>query len=424
MIPEPKFYLKSHKSDEPTLIFMDVKYTSMVGAERFTLTSGEKIRAEEWNLDAQRAIVNKQWQKNSSLNFWLDKMANTFKSEFRNFQINGIIPTAAELKEKVNSILNIIPIPAAEVPKQKLELFPFIEQFISDCTPIKKDATIKTYWGTYKRMKQFAEQRGLKTFSYADITLEWRSQFIKFLQSKGIGRNTEGKHIKTVKVFMNEATERGLNTNLAFRSKAFQKPHEDVQKIFLTKKEIAQLYKLDLSADKLKETVRDYFVINCLTALRYSDVIRIKKENIKDDFLEIKTSKTGQEVVIPISPMVKNILIKYNYELPSAPCNQIFNRYLKDIGQMAELNEPVVITRTVGGVTKTEVKQKWELLTSHVGRRSLISNCILEGINTSAIMLLSAHRSLRAFQSYVRINQQQNATALSKYSIFSENSSG
>lgn len=419
MIPEPRFYLKDQRSKEPTLIYLDVRYPHPQGSQRFTLTSGEKVLPEQWNFTTQRTVVTKQWQKNSSLNLWLDKMATTFKTEFRNFQIDGIIPTAVELKDKVNAILNIIPIPAAEMPKEKLELFPFIEQFISDCTPIKKEATIKTYWGTYRRMKQFAGERGLRSFTYGDITLEWRSQFIKFLQSKGVGRNTEGKHIKTVKVFMNDATERGMNTNLAFRSKAFQKPHEDVQKIFLTMDEITKLYNLDLSDDKLKETVRDYFVINCLTALRYSDVIRIKKENIKDDFLEIKTAKTGQDVIIPISPLVKNIFIKYNYELPPAPCNQVFNRYLKDIGKAAELNEPVVVTKTVGGITKTEVKQKWELLTSHVGRRSLISNCILEGVNTSSIMLLSAHKSLRAFQSYVRINQQQNATALTKYSIFS-----
>ena len=112
-------------------------------------------------------------------------------------------------------------------------------------------------------------------------------------------------------------------------------------------------------------------------------------------------------------------MIKYNYDLPKAPCNQVFNRYLKEIGKKAELDESILVTRTIGGIKKTEVKREWELLSSHVGRRSLISNCILEGINTSSLMVLSAHRSLRSFQSYVRISQQQNAEALTKYAIFS-----
>ncbi|OYZ01866.1 MAG: hypothetical protein B7Y37_04525 [Sphingobacteriia bacterium 28-36-52] len=419
MIPEPRFYLKNQKSSEPTLIYLDVRYTSLEGVERFTLTTGEKIRPEEWNFSTQRAIVSKHLQKNSSLNFWLEKMVNTFKSEFRNFQINGIIPTAAILKEKVNGILNIIPITVPDSPIQKLELFPFIEQFIKDCIPVRKEATIKTYWGTYRKMQQFAEKLGVKNFEYKDITLEWRSQFISFLQSKGVSRNTEGKHIKTIKVFMNEATERNLNTNIAFRSKGFQKPNEETQKIFLTMEKINKLADLDLSNNTLYDIIRDYFIISCLTALRFSDVIRIRKENIKKNFIEIKTVKTGQGVVIPIAPLVKNILIKYNYELPKAPCNQVFNRYLKEIGKKAGLNDSIQITRTIGGIKKSEIKFEWELLSSHVGRRSLISNCILEGVNTSSLMVLSAHKSLRSFQSYVRISQQQNAEALTKYSIFS-----
>ena len=73
---------------------------------------------------------------------------------------------------------------------------------------------------------------------------------------------------------------------------------------------------------------------------------------------------------------------------------------------------------TIAGVKKIEIKEKWELLSSHVGRRSLVSNCIMEGINTSSIMLISGHKSLRVFQGYVRVNQQQNAEVLSKHSFF------
>src|SRR5262249_40028254 len=140
------------------------------------------------------------------------------------------------------------------------------------------------------------------------------------------------------------------------------KPSEDVRKIFLTKEEIQKIVNLDLSDDKLKDAIRDYFIIACLSSLRYSDFTRIKRENIKNDRIQIITAKTGQEVIIPISPLVKAIFEKYNYEMPKAPCNQIFNRYLKDIGKQAGLIEKTTITKTVAGVKKTEVKEKWELL--------------------------------------------------------------
>lgn len=238
------------------------------------------------------------------------------------------------------------------------------------------------------------------------------------MQSLGAGRNTEGKHIKNIKVFLNEATERGLNTNLAFKSKSFRIPVEPVHKIFLPTDEIQLIANLDLKNDRLKDIVRDYFLLACYTALRFSDVTSIRRENIKGDNIQIITAKTGQEVVIPISPIVKSILEKYNYQLPKAPCNQVFNRYLKEIGKEAGLVEEITIKKTVAGEKATIKKQKWELLSSHVGRRSLVSNCILEGINTSSIMLISGHKSLNVFQTYVRVNQQQNAEVLSKHPFF------
>lgn len=414
-IPDPKFYLKERKSDEPTLIYMQAKYTAN-GQERFMLSTGNKVLPTEWDDFKQRAIVSKRAVANSDLNLWLDKMATAFKTVFRNALIDGKIPTALELKDRVEEKLNI---KTSSVPiKTKItSLVEFSNKFIEECKSLKAPNTIKSYISTITRLKE-CETWYDKVLQFDDITVEWRSRFIKLLQSHGITKNTEGKHIKNVKLFMNEATERGLNTNMAFKSKSFSKPSEDVHKIFLIKDEIQELFALDLKSDKLKEIVRDYFIIACSSSLRYSDFTRIKKENIKGDFLQMITTKTGKEVIIPISPAVRSIFEKYDYEMPKAPCNQIFNRYLKEVGKMAGLTEKISITKTVGGIKKNEVKEKWELLSSHVGRRSLISNCIMEGINTNSIMLISGHNSPRVFHGYVRVNQQQNAEVLSKHPFF------
>lgn len=414
-IPEPKFYLKDRNSTDPTLIYMQAKYTAD-NPQRFMLSTGDKILPTEWDDNKQRAIVSKKTLLNGDLNLWLDKMANAFKTEFRGFLLKGKIPNTQELKDRIEEVLNIKVCVAAPVVKQ-ITFCSFIKTFIDDCKGSKAFNTIKSYVSTLNRIKEYSNLCN-KEFSFEDIDLEWRAQFIKFLQSLGAGRNTEGKHIKNVKVFLNEATERGLNTNMAFKSKSFRIPIEPVHKIFLPIDEIQLIANLDLQNDKLKNTVRDYFLLACYTALRFSDVTAIRKENIKGDNIQIITEKTGQEVVIPISPIVRSIFEKYNYQLPKAPCNQVFNRYLKEIGKQAGLDEEVTIKKTIAGEKTIIKKLKWELLSSHVGRRSLVSNCILEGINTSSIMLISGHKSLNVFQTYVRVNQQQNAEVLSKHPFF------
>jgi len=207
---------------------------------------------------------------------------------------------------------------------------------------------------------------------------------------------------------------------MIFKSRSFRRPTEDVYKIFLTKEEINVIANLNLQNDRLKEIVRDYFVIGCSTSLRYSDLVRIRRENVRGTFICMITAKTGQEVVIPISPLVQSIFEKYDFVLPKAPCNQVFNRCTKEVGKIAGLTEKVTFTKTIGGVKQTLSKEKWQLLSSHVGRRSLVSNCILEGINTSSIMLISGHKSHKVFQGYVRVNQQQNAEVLSKHPFFKD----
>ncbi len=414
-IPEPKFYLKDRNSNDPTLIYMQAKYSGDI-PERFMLSTGNKILPTEWDEFKQRAIISKRAVGNGDLNFWLDKMATTFKSVFRNCLVDGKKPSALQLKDLVEEALNI-KVSVAPIKNKITHFVEFANKFIEDYRRLRAINTIKAYISTCTRIKEY-ETWCNKQFQFEDITIEWRAGFIKYLQSLGIAKNTEGKHIKHVKLFMNEALERGLHSNMAFKSKSFSKPTEDVNKIFLTTEEIQKIAALDLSNEKLKEVIRDYFIIACQTSLRYSDFTRIRKENVKDNYLRIITTKTGQEVIIPVSPLARTIFEKYEYEMPKAPCNQVFNRFLKEVGKKAGLFERVEITKTVAGIKKTEIKEKWELLSSHVGRRSLVSNCILQGINTSSIMLISGHKSHRVFQNYVRVNQQQNAEVLSKHAFF------
>jgi site-specific recombinase XerD len=408
-IPEARFYLKEPNASEPTLISMQAKYEG----QRVFMSTGNKVHPKEWNSVKQRAIVSRANLVNGEINIWLDKMATEFKSVFRNCMIDGVFPDAQLVMRKIQENLNLV-----TKPKEiKVTLLDFIRKYIEDCKNSKAPNTIKSYKGTLNHLNQFGELQG-RTFDFKDITFDWRVSFIKYLQSQGFGRNTEGKHIKNIKLFMNEANERGLHDNTDYRSKRFHKPIEDIHKPFLVKSEIEALYNQQFENGSLKEIVRDYFIISCLTALRYSDLVDIKEEHIKENVLELITKKTGEEVVIPIAPMVRKILEKYNYSLPKAPCNQVFNKVLKEVGKQAELNETITITKTVGGIKKTISYKKYQLLTCHTGRRTMISNSILAGLPTSSIMLISAHKSFRVFNSYVRINQRQNADALSKHSFF------
>src|ERR1019366_6327808 len=119
-----------------------------------------------------------------------------------------------------------------------------------------------------------------------------------------LSSNTIGDHIKRIKTVLNEATEKGINKNLAFRSRYFAKPSEAAESIYLTETEIVELEELDLTRDPKLERVRDLFLIGCYTGLRYSDCSILEPEHIKGGFIEISQIKTGGKIVIPIHDKV------------------------------------------------------------------------------------------------------------------------
>ena len=62
------------------------------------------------------------------------------------------------------------------------------------------------------------------------------------------------------------------------------------------------------------------------------------------------TLKTGEEVVIPIAPLIRNVFEKYDYNLPKCISNQAFNKYIKEVGKEAGLTNIETVTKTVGGM--------------------------------------------------------------------------
>lgn len=414
-VPEPRFYLKKINTTEPTLISMQVKYCG----QRVFISTGEKVVPSEWDFQRQKVIVSKRDLSASTTNMFLEKMVAEFKSVFRDLLITYDLPPATLVTDKLLQKIDETYKPKIEIPKEKVTFFGFIEAYIKECEVLKSYGTVQTYISTFNHLKKYACLQN-KQIDFEDITISWRSGFLKYLQDIGSARNTEGKHIKNVKVFLNEATERRLNTNLEFRSRSFNKPTEDVEKVFLTSQEIQMLIDYDFSGDKRKDIIRDFFIIGCYTSLRYSDFTNIKPENIKENTIELITNKTGEGVIIPIASVVRKIFSKYNNNLPKAPCNQVFNLVLKDVCRLAGITEKVTITKVISGVKQSKNYEKCELITCHTSRRSMISNAILEGVSTSSIMLISAHKSLKVFQRYVRITKQQNAEVLVNHSFFNK----
>lgn len=405
-----KFVLKEPTSKNDTLIYLFYNYQY----NRFKYSTGESINPKNWNPKTQRAKETKQFAEYPEFNTRLDKIENAINNAFRKLLNDNIQPNNTILRKELEIELsdNILK------PK-KQTFFNFIENYIKESLAIKREGTIKVYNTTFKYLKEYSSK--YKSIDFENITLEFYNNYTAFLsQDHSLSANTVGKHIKTIKAFMNEATERGVNQNLEFRKKKFKTIREEADTVYLSIKELEQFEKLKLSASPRLEKVRDLFLIGCYTGLRFSDFTQIKSENInlEKSMLLIRTQKTSERVAIPLHKTVKTIMQKYNYKLPIPYTNQVMNNYIKDVASLAGLKELTETTITRGGIVEKTISPKFKLITTHTARRSFATNIYLAGVPTISIMKITGHKTERSFMAYIRISQEENADKLLTHPFF------
>lgn len=415
------FNLKSVKQEEKPIV-MVVRWNN----KRLSYAILDKIHPKFFETEKGKKFwqrVRSTYPGYSEFNARIDYIESTTGTAFRRFvNDNRRYPEPHELKGMLDILLR------DTQEKSKKTLFQFINSFIEEAESNKinretgkkiSKGTIQIYRQTLRRLQEFEVYAGTK-LEFDNIDLEFYDQWIEYVSSHlNLANNTVGKMTKTLKAFLNEATERGLNTNMAFRSRRFKVLTESVYKIYLNEFELNELYKVNLADNPKLEQVRDLFLVGCWTGLRFQDLVSIAPENIIGETLHIKTQKTGEVVVIPIHKMVKSVMAKYSAypnSLPPSICNVLMNRYLKDIAKMVPcLKEKVQVNITKGGVLITESKAKWECVTVHTARRSFATNCYLQGLSALTIMKMTGHKSQKVFISYVKATAEENAHLVQKH---------
>ena len=82
--------------------------------------------------------------------------------------------------------------------------------------------------------------------------------------------------------------------------------------------------------------------------------------------------------------------------------------------QLAGINEPIRITTYTGNQRKDDIKEKWELVGTHTGRRTFIVNCLSLGIPPNVVMKWTGHSDYKAMKPYIDIVDSIKASEMTK----------
>lgn len=272
---------------------------------------------------------------------------------------------------------------------------------------------VREYERSFYYLKEYSKHIE-KDLDFKDIDLDFYYSFIEYLQSLNLATNTIGKKIQTLKIFLNAATDKGINQYLHYKSPRFFSLSEESESIYLNQEELDNIYKLDLSEKPRLDRVRDLFLVGCWTGVRFSDISQITPDKIKDGFISLKQHKTGGKVVIPVHHTVQAILDKYEGTLPPVISNQRFNEYIKEVAEGVKLNDEFHISITKGGIKRSTSYKKYDLVRSHTGRRSFATNNYLMGVPTLDIMAITGHKTEAAFLKYIKVTPMQHAKKIKK----------
>ena len=417
------FTLESRKKDgvlivENVPIRMRVNFAS----KRIEFTTGYRIDAAKWDSDKQRVrngCTNKLKQSASEINASLLGYYTEMQEIFKKFEVEEIMPTPEQIKEAFNALHK----PIEEVKPRKSTpnvFYKVFDEFVRD-SGRQNDWTDSTYEKFAAVKNHLMNFRDGLTFDFFDE--KGLNDYVTYLRDvKEMRNSTIGKQLSFLKWFLRWAFKKGLHQNNAYDS--YKPKLKSTQKkiIFLTWEELNKLREFEIPAAKQAlDRVRDVFLFQCFTGLRYSDVFNLRRSDIKGDHIEVTTVKTSDSLIIELNKHSKAILDKYkdvafeDDKVLPVITNQKMNDYLKELAELAGIDEPVRQTYYRGNERIDEVTPKYALLGTHAGRRTFICNALALGIPPQVVMKWTGHSDYKAMKPYIDIADDIKANAMSKF---------
>lgn len=339
----------------------------------------------------------------------LDSDLQNLKSNLLNYynKSAGEIINLQWLKDFIN------PVEKAAIPT---ELVGYIDYYLQERKSEINNSTAKKINVVKNKMIKMQKDRG-RTYQLKDINLSFKNEFFRYNQGLGYNESTILHNLKEIKTICFHARKRGMLIDTQIDE--IKTTQGKAVNIYLTFDDLDKIESADLKLKELQDA-RDWLIISCYTAQRISDFMRFTKDMIREQdgrkFIEFTQQKTGKIMTVPLHQKVLDILDQRSGEFPVRITDSIYNRYLKRVCKAAKLTDKVYGGKTNAKTNRKEFGYfyKYELVTSHIGRRSFATN-FYGKIPTSLLMYATGHSTEKLFLTYIGKSNSDKAMHLAEY---------
>ena len=276
-------------------------------------------------------------------------------------------------------------------------------------------STQRTYLTALKRLKNFCQQQNYTLHTFEDFDNKFFTAFSNYLYSIPYKKGTENKQytqntvintLKVIKNLLHRAYDNEMTDNNYFTKVQTILSSDVSEQVYLDEKEIHRLSQMKIISLH-EQHVRDMFIVACYTALRISDIQKLNEAEIRNNHIILYQTKTKERVEIPILKEIAPLIDRY--QKIGFPSIQICkaNATIKELAKRCGICESISHKEHRGGTIHIRTQPKWSMISFHTARRSCITNLYKRGYPVNYIMTLSGHRSVQAFQRYVRASSKE-----------------
>ena len=398
------FNLRQPKANKPTNIYLVVYLNN----KQVKLSTGVKVYPEHWNIRKQQAYVNARLSK-------LDNNNNTIANDRLSELKDMFLEFKHYLCEHPTDIENSITILRTRIYKNTMTT----EIKKKSATTVMKEIIDAKQAASSTKGQQKLNvgkfERYLKENNISDtwesMNLNTFESYQKYLVDNGRGSVTIRNIIQnTLFPLLKKVSKRvdipftWYDSNLnsfEFVKDESNKELASNKKVTLTEEQLKQLYDYPITGTELqvrkRTEIRDLFVLQCLVGQRVGDMQKFfNGDNEKDeeeDTISIIQQKTKARAIIPLTPLAKEIISKYqNTELKYyKPSNSNLNAELRIIAEEAGLNTPVTFEDKDG----KQVKPLFELVHTHTARHTFITIMCRRDIPKETIIIATGHEDTK-----------------------------
>ncbi len=423
---EAQFSLRKQGKGEPVIVLQvfDARFRNDKNEprRRFMYSTGQHMKASDWKYyDKKNSIAGYPKEKTDTLEIiaHLEKLAQAI-TQWGKTKIGAPSLLRSELKSHLDNLDQEERKELENKMQQEEELFKDWLHIINTTKNPKTgelitEGTKRSKKQTLNLVTEFCASKGRK-LTFKTMDMSFYHDLDQYMKDKGLNPNTRGKHIKEVKAVLREAADRDYEVNQAYQKKSFKVIRKETDATYLNEVELKKLMTLKLT--KPKEIVRDIFVMACFVGARHGDWNQIRQSNIvrqgNNDYLKIKQQKTTDSIHVPVHPLVRMILAKYDGNPPRVISNQKFNKAIKEICQSKDL--------ALGKIALNgKLVDKYEHISTHTARRSFATNAYLsKSMEVYSIMNCTGHKTESSFLKYLKLSGLDKAQDIAESRFFKD----